>query len=233
AHWISTRTDISGGIAWVGTLCQPFNPGDSSGRYAISVIDNQLIPFPQYSWVVNVVVHEMGHNLGSNHTHSCIWPGGPIDSCFNIEGVCYSGPQIPRVGTVMSYCHLNSSINLAFGFGPLPGDTIRAHVRRAPCLTSGISQIGTEIIEGYNLGQNYPNPFNPATNIRFSIPKANNVKLVVFDASGRQVAELVNQYLQAGSYEYDFVSNNLSSGLYFYKLVTEGFSETKKMILLK
>ena len=117
AHYISTRTDISGGIAWVGVLCTPFNAPDSSGPYGMSVIENTFEPFPTYSWTVNVVVHEMGHNLGSNHTHNCSWPGGPIDSCYAIEGGCYSGPLIPRVGTVMSYCHLNATVNLALGFG--------------------------------------------------------------------------------------------------------------------
>lgn len=232
-HWISTRTDISGGIAWLGVLCVDYNPQDSTGRYAMSVIENNFNPFPQYSWTVNVVAHEMGHNLGSEHTHSCTWPGGPIDSCYTVEGGCYSGPQIPRVGTLMSYCHLNASVNLSLGFGPLPGDTVRAHVRRAPCLSSGISQIGEEIPSGYSLGQNYPNPFNPATTISFSIPKADYVKLAVFDITGRQVAELVNQNLPAGSYRYDFESNNLTSGLYFYKLITGSYSETRKMVLVK
>ncbi|MBE2217548.1 MAG: T9SS type A sorting domain-containing protein [Ignavibacteria bacterium] len=233
AHYISTRADISGGIAWVGVLCSPFNAPDSSGPYAVSVIQDNYQPFPTYSWTVNVVVHEMGHNLGSNHTHNCSWPGGPIDSCFTIEGGCYAGPQIPRVGTIMSYCHLNSSVNLALGFGPFPGDTIRANVRRANCLTIGISPIGSEVPAQYVLQQNYPNPFNPVTNIKFSIPKTGAVKLTIFDVSGREVAVLVNESLTAGSYNADFDAAQLSSGVYLYKLESDGFVQTKKMVLIK
>lgn len=233
AHWVSTRTDISGGVAWVGVLCTPFEPQDSSGRYAVSVIDNMLLPFPQYSWVVNVVVHEMGHNLGSNHTHNCSWPGGPIDSCYQVEGGCYSGPLIPRVGTVMSYCHLNSSVNLALGFGHYPGDTVRANIRRAGCLPIGISQLGTEIPAGYMLKQNYPNPFNPSTNIKFLIPEKSFVELIIYDALGKQVNVLVNQDMDAGTYNVDWNALDFPSGIYFYKLTANDFTETKKMVLIK
>jgi hypothetical protein len=233
AHYISTRTDISGGIAWVGVLCSPFNAPDSSGPYGVSVIENTFNPFPTYSWTVNVVVHEMGHNLGSNHTHSCEWPGGPIDSCYAVEGGCYSGPLIPRIGTVMSYCHLNSSINLSLGFGHFPGDTIRANVRRSGCLTIGINPISTEIPAEYLLQQNYPNPFNPVTNIKFSVPKTGEVKLTIYDAAGREIVVLFNGELSAGTYNYDFDASQLASGIYFYKLESNDYTQTKKMVLIK
>jgi photosystem II stability/assembly factor-like uncharacterized protein len=85
----------------------------------------------------------------------------------------------------------------------------------------------------YDLKQNYPNPFNPTTNIRYDVPKQGNVKLLVFDQLGRQVAELVNGIKSAGSYQIEFNGSNLSSGIYFYKLDVEGQSFTKKMILVK
>lgn len=233
AHWVSTRTDISGGVAWIGVLCTPFDPSDSSGRYGVSVIENTFNPFPDYSWTVSVVVHEMGHNLGSNHTFNCSWPGGPIDSCYAVEGGCYTGPLIPRVGTVMSYCHLNATINLGLGFGHFPGDTVRAHVRRANCLTIGITPIGTEIPAEYTLQQNYPNPFNPVTNIKFSVPKTGFVKLTVYDAAGREAAVLYSGELTAGTYNYDFDASQFASGIYFYKLESNDFTQTKKMVLVK
>src|SRR5690606_25293751 len=97
----------------------------------------------------------------------------------------------------------------------------------------GITQIGSEIPERFTLEQNYPNPFNPATNIKFSIPKGSFVKLAVYDMLGREVAKLVNSELQAGTYNYDFDGSKLSSGVYFYKLESNSFSETKKMMLIK
>lgn len=81
--------------------------------------------------------------------------------------------------------------------------------------------------------QNYPNPFNPTTNIEFSIPEKSFVKLNVFDISGKQVSQLVNENLSAGTFKYDFNAENLPSGIYFYKFETDKFSETKKMILIK
>jgi hypothetical protein len=99
----------------------------------------------------------------------------------------------------------------------------------------GISQISS-IVKGYELKQNYPNPFNPSTSIEFSIPKNSDVNLEVYDMQGREVARLIeNRKLTQGSYKFDFNINdyNLSSGVYFYKLITNDFISSKKMILLK
>lgn len=97
----------------------------------------------------------------------------------------------------------------------------------------GIRNISTEIPSKYSLSQNYPNPFNPATNIRFEIPKSGNIKLVVFDALGREVETLVNEKQAAGTYEATFNALQYPSGVYFYRITSEGYSETKKMILIK
>jgi hypothetical protein len=86
----------------------------------------------------------------------------------------------------------------------------------------------------FKLNQNYPNPFNPVTKIAFSIPKAGNITLKVFDVLGKEVANLVNNtFVKAGTYESEFNASNLSSGLYFYRLITDNFTDTKKMILTK
>ena len=97
----------------------------------------------------------------------------------------------------------------------------------------GIQNTSNEIPAGYSLSQNYPNPFNPATNITFSIPVSTNVKLSVFDMLGREVGTLVNEDLNAGTYNADWNASNYSSGVCFYKIETSNFSETKKMILIK
>ena len=85
----------------------------------------------------------------------------------------------------------------------------------------------------FSLSQNYPNPFNPTTTITYSIPKAVFVTLKVCDLLGREVATLVNEEKQPGKYEIKFDGNNFASGIYFYRLQSGGFSETKKLILLK
>ncbi|MBK8946279.1 MAG: right-handed parallel beta-helix repeat-containing protein [Ignavibacteriae bacterium] len=90
----------------------------------------------------------------------------------------------------------------------------------------------------YSLSQNYPNPFNPSTKIKYSIPsqvksEKSNVELVIFDILGKEVKTLINQYHNPGNYEVTFEAQNLPSGIYFYQLKTDNFSETKKLILLK
>jgi hypothetical protein len=90
-----------------------------------------------------------------------------------------------------------------------------------------------EVPKTYSLQQNYPNPFNPVTSIRFSLPKADIVKLKVFDALGREVELLVNEQVNAGTHEIKFDASKLSSGIYFYTIKTPNFTETKKMMLIK
>jgi len=89
--------------------------------------------------------------------------------------------------------------------------------------------------QGYSLSQNFPNPFNPVTKINFELRIKNYeyVSSKVFDALGKEVATLVNEKKSSGRYEVEFDGSNFSSGIYFYKLQTEGFIETKRMILLK
>lgn len=89
------------------------------------------------------------------------------------------------------------------------------------------------IPNGYVLEQNYPNPFNPSTAIKFGIPEASNVRLKIFNTLGEEVAELVNEYLEAGTYTYRFDASNLTSGIYVYTLQTGDQVISKKMTLVK
>jgi hypothetical protein len=92
----------------------------------------------------------------------------------------------------------------------------------------------------FRLEQNYPNPFNPVTTIKYSIPnvtlsgvEGSQVKLKIYDVLGNEVATLVNEFRNAGSYEIDFNASSLSSGIYFYRLQTGSFVQTKKMVIIK
>ncbi len=452
AHLISTRSGGLGGIAYLNVLCASLTSGSG---YGFSNTDGIFGQLPTYSWDVDVFCHELGHNFGSPHTHNCSWPGGPIDSCYAVEGGCYSGPAIPIKGTIMSYCHLTSMGKILY-FGDLPRQLIRTRAENAPCLTNsslqillaypnggevfrtfnnmniiwgtgfsgniniefssnngvswtsiasnipsnqneyiwaipnldstnqaririfnsanssqgdtcdqvftihknltmlglalnsppnftrintgandttnykfdwrkagfhpsirykwaiqkvgsggyryfesnnggvdtsitiqgrfldslanvfgytgdsvwctwkvwayngydssgsntfivtianpnvGINNISQEIPSEFKLFNNYPNPFNPTTRIRFDVPEQSYVNLKVYDYLGREITQLVNEDLTAGSYEVDFNTSelgNLPSGVYFYKIQTNGksgaFVDTKRMILIK
>jgi hypothetical protein len=83
------------------------------------------------------------------------------------------------------------------------------------------------------LSQNYPNPFNPSTTIKFSLPSSGNAILKIYNSLGEEVAVLIDNELTTGTYEVEWNAKGLPSGVYFYHLQTEGFVETKKMLLLK
>jgi hypothetical protein len=96
-----------------------------------------------------------------------------------------------------------------------------------------VNDISEEIPAQYSLSQNYPNPFNPVTNLEFGISKLGFVSLKVFDALGKEIRTLVNEMKSPGTYRVNFDGSGLPSGIYFYKLTADGFSDTKRMILLK
>ncbi len=94
-------------------------------------------------------------------------------------------------------------------------------------------QIMENIPEEYALSQNYPNPFNPLTKIKYDIPFDGNVSIKIFDINGRLIKTLINENKVAGRYEIDFHGENLSSGVYYYKIESGDFSQVRKMILIK
>lgn len=100
-------------------------------------------------------------------------------------------------------------------------------------LLSGLIELGLSHPIAYLLLQNYPNPFNPSTTINYQIPELSFVTIKVYDVLGNEVATLVNEEKSAGSYEIEFDGNELTSGIYFYRIQAGNFVETKKMILLK
>jgi len=99
--------------------------------------------------------------------------------------------------------------------------------------TVGIKPISENAFSSFSLQQNYPNPFNPTTKIKFDVVRVGDVKIVVYDVMGREVKTLVNESLKPGTYEASFDGSQLTSGVYFYKMVTDNFTETKRMLLIK
>lgn len=100
-------------------------------------------------------------------------------------------------------------------------------------LTTSVESDLNKIPSDYHLEQNYPNPFNPATKITFGLPVRSNVVLRVFNTLGEEVAEVVNESLEAGTHSYNFNASNLTSGIYIYSLKTDAGMISKKMTLLK
>lgn len=150
AHLISTRS-LGGGIAWVNVLCAKYDDSDAYGPYGVSAsLTTNTTPLPDYSWNVNVLAHELGHNFGSRHTHDCVWNGNDtqIDDCGNQAGYstgsCYSAssPIIPASGTIMSYCHLNGAgIDFSQGFGSQPSALMLSKFNSSACATGCISGV--------------------------------------------------------------------------------------------
>jgi hypothetical protein len=111
----------------------------------------------------------------------------------------------------------------------------------------GINRLSSEVPAEYKLFNNYPNPFNPSTNIKFSIPLLSSphaqignplIVLKVYDILGKEIATLVNEKLQPGTYEVPFSINQFpnypaASGIYFYRFITDKYTATKRMILIK
>lgn len=119
-HYMTMRSNIgTGGIAYLSGICSGFNTG-ISGHLSSTTSYN----ISTYSWNLDVVSHEMGHNCGSSHTHWCGWPGGPIDNCGNLEGDCsgYTDTPAGQLGTIMSYCHAVSGGSKVLEFHTLVQD---------------------------------------------------------------------------------------------------------------
>ncbi len=140
----------------------------------------------------------------------------------------YTNEQV--VTRLINGCDNIYGINPGY-VGLLGAGRINAYKSVMP-ITS-VSGNGNGIPSDYSLGQNYPNPFNPVTRINFSIPKSSNVKLAVYDLTGREVEVLVNDMKAAGNYTATFDGITLSSGAYFYKITADGFTDVKKMMILK
>ncbi len=125
---------FGGGIAWLNALC-------GGSPYSVSGVTSSYSNVPTYSWSVEVMAHELGHNLGSPHTHACAWNGNntAIDGCGANAGYSEgcSGSNPSGGGTIMSYCHLTSvGINFALGFGSQPTARISGFIDNSSCVSN-------------------------------------------------------------------------------------------------
>ena len=127
-------------------------------------------------------------------------------------------------------------VNLAqtatFAAGTVIGDPVDPFIFSA-LSTASEDVPGVGLPVAFALEQNYPNPFNPTTLIQFSVPRAGNVRIVIYDQLGKEVHVLVDKYLQAGKYLEPWKAENLASGVYMYRMDAGSFMQTRPMLLIK
>jgi hypothetical protein len=146
----------------------------------------------------------------------------PTGTGFKVGGYSSSATFIGKMDEFRLYRKALSNAEVAYYWN-----------KDIPCgVATGIAN-NTEIPETYLLNQNYPNPFNPSTKISYAIPKSGYVTLKVFNILGKEVASLINENKSAGIYIVDFDASYLSSGVYFYRLTVNDFTDMKKMILIR
>ena len=198
------RNPATTSIAWVNALC-------SSYRYSYSGVNLSFQNVPTYSWNIEAMTHEIGHNLGSPHTHACKWNGNDtaIDGCGpasgNNEG-CDGPLPTGTGGTIMSYCHLVPSvgINFANGFGVQPGALIRNTVNSKGCL-------GTNCVTSCDL---------TVTGLTISNLTTNSVTATIVDNTGTswkyKLAKMDGTVIQAGTTNTKVLNfTNLDPGIYY------------------
>jgi Outer membrane protein Omp28/Secretion system C-terminal sorting domain len=209
---------------------------DLSGDYYINyVLTEDNLIYPQTgngscpgasNYVHDHVVKSMINGDLGELIHSGSWSTGQqVNRNLN-----YTVPLSPQVANIDN-CVLNIFV-YKLGTNISTDYYIQQSMKTPVTGVTGIVNQNTTPLS-YDLSQNYPNPFNPTTNFNFSIPKSGNVSLKFYDVLGNEVQTYVDGFLTSGTYSVEFDGSNLSSGVYFYTLKADNFSETKRMVLTK
>ena len=209
-----------------------------------TVFNNNIIWCTEWSGNTVYKSTDAGDTWTINHSNSFSGWGSDIcreDPTMMITG-SWGAAAVMSLNSGVTWTNISSGLS-GHGGGILIPDRgyILAHqgsnIYKLNVQYSVITAISENTISNiprdFNLSQNYPNPFNPTTNIKFDIPKSGNVSLKVYNELGKEVNTLVNSFRNAGAYEINFDASGLSSGIYFYKLESEGLTSTKKMLLVK
>lgn len=221
---------ITGGIYQLATSgASPL--GKLLARDTARITDSTTVPYPvpYQNWAT---VKLGAYNIKTDNPFGVAFFSGSVPT---VPGVMIT--SIPGTSAFHSFTYLNGADATPNSPGwYFIGDgtnvslyLIRAYVR----FTTGVTQELSPVPVAFNLGQNYPNPFNPSTAITYQLPKSSQVTLSVYDILGRQVALLVNKRQAQGKYSVSFDASTLPSGVFFYRLTTDGNTAVKKMVVLK
>ncbi len=206
---------------------------DQSICYATTWSSSQVFKTVNYGDNWNVTSNNSGSGWGSD--------------------LCHEDPTVVLTGNYGSQSYLTTNggatfVNVNSGLGGAgagimvpergyflnmqTGTLYKLNIQYSTLTTTNENTISS-IPASFELYQNYPNPFNPTTNIKFSLPNPGNVSLKVYNQLGKEVTTLADGFRSAGTYEINFDASRLTSGVYFYKLITNDLSFTKKMLLVK
>ena len=215
ANYATIKYNAAGQIQWIGIYNGPGNNNDSATSVAIDDSGNVFVT---------------GKSIGTG-------------ASFDFATIKYTPSGVPQYVARFSYSESSKDVANSIkvdeygntyltGASTLTGSSDDFLTLKYSKL-SGVNTISNFTPDRFELFQNYPNPFNPVTNINYSLSVRSFTKIKIFDIRGIEVAELVNEFQNPGTYSVDWFAGNLESGIYFYTLETEKFKDTKKMILLK
>lgn len=203
---------------------------------AFSVIRSDTTSYGfHYNNIYCTISTNNGLNWANPKPISCVVPDLTI-LCLDCDEIY---PTVSKTGNTTNIFHVTYSLSSSPGSTSFTDITTpvskvyQVYKKFCTNIIGGIQPVSHEIPEKFSLAQNYPNPFNPSTKINFNIPENTFAILAVYDAAGREVKKLVDQKLNAGKYSVEFNAGEISSGIYFYSLITEDFIQTKKMVLIK
>ncbi len=245
--WQKFGRSLDGGITWQSLLIAPTTTNCftvNGERVYIGGSDMQ-------TWTRVAIAYTTDH--GAHWIKSIQSDSGQVNSVFFVDAqVGYAAASIPMAFGVWNaprgYIYKTSDGGASWvkiyerewvevmgvsSAGQYVYFAAGSRVLRLELSTIGIPDPHSEIPRRFALTQNYPNPFNPITKISYSLPTKTSVKISLFDIVGKEVAVLENTVQNPGKHEVSFNASNLSSGIYFYKIVASDFVETKKMILVK
>jgi uncharacterized delta-60 repeat protein len=175
-------------------------------------------------------------NVGSQQNFAIVRynSSGSLDASFGSSGIASTliGSEFAE-GTCLAIQSDGKIVVAGRSYDGSTGVFAVARYNNPSLLNTDVDEIDYNIPKELELNQNYPNPFNPATTIKFNLPTDSNVRLNVFNVLGEEVAELINNNMQAGFHSVEFDASGLNSGIYFYKIEAGGFSQVRKMMLLK
>jgi len=207
------------------------NSGDTTQTITVSSTTSQYIANYKMQYKLNTTVSPSGVGPLVTVTGGNLYYDSSASASVNISPL-----QVNVSGTNYIFQKwLGAGTGSYTGTNPSFQATMSNYINEIAIyvVNTSVNQIGTEIPDKFELSQNYPNPFNPVTTIRFALPKAGNVVLKVYDILGKEVEVLHNGNLSAGYYKISLDAKNYASGMYFYKIETDNFTDIKRMMLIK